>query len=153
MWRATALLRVPIYQAPNDFSFCNLQTALAVVDVLYYESASHLFDQSAEQCEQVFLGFGDNLELIARRVSVAKFEGVQGDACSQERAEMKFVRFARAVGQPHGFQVDMLEVVESCGCRGLRIETACAELFVSLIHRAVIDDLEAWRPMAAAHVS
>jgi hypothetical protein len=58
---------------------------------------------------------------------------------------MKFVRLAATVGQSHRFELHVLEVAETRGCRGLGIETAVAELFVPLVHRAIIDDLEARR--------
>src|SRR5208283_3800721 len=88
--RAPALFLVPINPTSNHQRLCNLQTVLAVGDVLYGKSASHLFDQSAEQCELVFLRLGNDLEMVARRIAVAEFERVQGDAHSKQKgAEMK----------------------------------------------------------------
>ena len=46
------------------------------------DGASYFFDQPTKQRQPIILRIGGDLELITRRASVAKLEGVQSDDAS-----------------------------------------------------------------------
>jgi hypothetical protein len=60
--------------------FRDLQSVLAVREILCGQGTAHLFDQSPEQNQQVFLRIADDLEAVTSRMSIARLEGVERDS-------------------------------------------------------------------------
>lgn len=78
--------------------------------MLHREGAANLLDESPQQHQQLILRIPDDLEVVAGRVSVAKLEGIEGDAGPEQAgAEVELVEFSGAIGEPHWFKLGMFE--------------------------------------------
>jgi len=63
----------------------------------------HFFDQSTEQNQQVFLRIADDLEVVARWMSIAKLESVERDSGAPESlAQCERPRWVGAKGGDQG---------------------------------------------------
>lgn len=112
---------------------------------------AHFLDQPAQQGEQAVIGIADRLELIAGGVPVPKLEGIQSDTASKQPCpEMEVVRFACAVGDPDGFEADVLEIVQTAQLGHLGVDAPGAKLPVSLVLGAVVDAIVAGHDLPAS---
>ena len=135
---------VPLNPTAHDSLFRDLQSVLAVREMLCGQGTAHLFDQSPEQNQQVFLRITDDLELVASRMSTAKFEGVERDSGPEQMgAEVKLMDFSSRINETHRLG---LGVFESCqpGCfRDFLVEALATEMSISAFNGAVVDDVVA----------
>ena len=54
----------------------------------------------------MIFGIADDLEPVAGRLSVAEFEGIESDPRPEQiGAKVEFVDFARAISEPHRFEL------------------------------------------------
>ena len=94
--------------------------------------------------EQIILRITDDLELVARRKSVAKLEGIESDTRPEQiGAKVEFVDFACAIRETYRFELGVFESLQSHCLGHFRVEALEANLPVSVFHRAVVDNLVA----------
>jgi hypothetical protein len=94
-WHAAIAGIVPLKPSTHDSFVRDLHSVLAVREMLCGQGSAHLFDQSPEQNQQVSLRIADDLEAVARRVSIAKLEGVERNpGLEQVGAKLKLVDFS-----------------------------------------------------------
>src|SRR5206468_1588692 len=104
---------IPLNPRTHDSMVCDLQSVLAVRKMFNRQGAAHLFDQSPEQRQQIFLRIPDDLEVVASRMSVAKLEGVERDSGPEQTgAKVKFVEFSRTVSETHRFELSVFEAFQ-----------------------------------------
>src|ERR1035437_9784060 len=135
---------VPLNPTAHHSLFRDLQSVLAVREMLCGQGTAHLFDQSPEQNQQVFLRIADDLEAVTSRMSIAKLEGVERDSrAEQTGAKVKLVDFSSRINETHRLE---LGVFESCqpGCfRHFLVETLATDMSISAFNGAVIHDFVA----------
>jgi hypothetical protein len=116
--------------------------------------ASHFFDQSPEQCQQIFPWVADYLELIASRMTVANFESIQSDSGTKQMSpKMKFVSFSYAVDEPDRFKRDVFKAVEAIQLGHLRVKALATERPVAFLHGAHVDDIVAGYDLIASNTT
>src|SRR6266852_6762581 len=81
---------------------------------------------------------------MAGPVSVAKLEGVQSDACTEQIGpKMKIVRLPCAINEPDRFEVDVLKFVQATQLGGLGVGASAAKSPISLLDGNIVDDIVA----------
>src|SRR6266545_4224486 len=87
-------------------------------------------------------GLADDLEMVASRRAIPKFEGVESYSRSEQvGAKVKLVDIPRAIEKTHRLELRMFESLQT-RCLGHHIvEALAAEASVSSFNRAVVDDL------------
>jgi hypothetical protein len=122
----------------------NVQSKLIVHEMLGGQGAAHLRDQSPEQHQQIVIRLTDDLEMVASRRAIPKFEGVESYSRSEQvGAKVKLVDIPCAIDETHRLELRMFESLQT-RCLGHHIiEALAAEASVSSFNRAVVDDLVA----------
>ena len=148
--RATIAGIVRLNHSSHDPMVRDPQSKLAVLEMFSGQGATHPFDQSPEQRQQILPWITDDLEPVASRTSVAKLEGIESDPCpEQASAKVKLVDLSRAINEMYGFKVGMLESPQPVCLGHFGVEALAAKPPVSVFHRAVVDHVVAWFDLAA----
>jgi hypothetical protein len=80
-----------------------------------------------KQHEQIILRITDDLELVASRMSVAKFEGIESDTRPKQiGAKVEFVDFACAISETHRFELGVFESFQPHCLGHFRVEALAA---------------------------
>ena len=86
-------------------------------------------DQLPKQTEQIILRITDDLELVARRKSVAKLEGIDSDTRPEQiGAKVEFVDFACAIRETYRFKLGVFESLQPHCLGHFRVEALEANL-------------------------
>ena len=143
------MIAIRLHHSLHDAMVRDVQSKLIVHKMLGGQGAAHLRDQSPEQHQQIVIRLTDDLEMVASRRAIPKFEGVESYSRSEQvGAKVKLVDIPRAIDETHRLELRMFESLET-RCLGHHIiEALAAEASVSSFNRAVVDDLVArvvWR--------
>src|ERR1019366_445255 len=143
--RHAAIAGIVPLNPPTHLSLVrDLQSLLAVREMLCGQGTAHLFNQSPEQNQQVFLRITDDLELVASRMSIAKLEGVERDSrAEQTGAKVKLVDFSSRIDETHRLELGVFESCQPGGFRHFLVETLATEMSISAFNGAVIHDVVA----------
>ena len=144
------MIAIRLHHSLHDAMVRDVQSKLIVHEMLGGQGAAHLRDQSPEQHQQIVIRLTDDLEMVASRRAIPKFEGVESYSRSEQvGAKVKLVDLPRAIGETHRFELRMFESLQT-RCLGHHIvEALAAEASVSSFNRAVVDDLVARGGLAA----
>src|ERR1019366_1183735 len=120
---------VPLNSTAHDSLFRDLQSVLAVREMLCGQSTPHLFDQSPEQNQQVFPCITDDLEAVTSRMPIAKLEGVERDpGHEQTGAKAKLMVFPSGIGETHRLELGVFESCQPSHFRHFLVETLATEM-------------------------
>ena len=120
----------------------DLQSVLTVLEMFGGQGTPHFFDQSTEQNQQVFLRIADDLEAVARWMSVAKLESVERDSGAEQiGAKVKLADFSRGVNETHRLELGVFESCQPSRFRHFLVEALTTEMSISSFNGTVIDDV------------
>ena len=133
---------VPFDPSPYD-AICDLQAMFLVGEMFRGEGAADPLDQAAKQHEQIVFRISDNLEPVAGRMFVTKFEAVEGYPRSEQmRAKVKLVELAVAIGEADRSELGVFKIQPTLPGY-LLVKALAAKLFISLLYGAIVDDVVA----------
>jgi PRTRC genetic system ThiF family protein len=104
---------VPFDQPSYNPMVRDLRSQRTGHDMFDGQGAANPLDQSPKQHEQIIRWIADDLELIASRISIAKFESVECDSGpEQTRTKVELVDFPCAVGQTYRLKLGVFKSVQ-----------------------------------------
>ena len=97
------MIAIRLHHSLHDAMVRDVQSKLIVHEMLGGQGAAHLRDQSPEQHQQIVIRFTDDLEMVASRRAIAKFEGVESYSRSEQvGAKVKLVDLPAQSARPTG---------------------------------------------------
>jgi hypothetical protein len=110
----------------------------------------HFLDQSTEQNQQVFLRIADDLEVVARWMSIAKLESVERDSSAEQiGAKVKLADFSRGISETHRLELGVFESCQPSRFRHFLVEALATEMSISTFKGAVFYEIVTRRAASA----
>jgi hypothetical protein len=133
---------VPLNPSTHYSFVRDLQSVLTVREMFCGNGTPHFFDQSTEQNQQVFLRIADDLEVVARWMSIAKLESVERDSGAEQiGTKVKLADFSRGINETHRLELGVFESCQPSRFRHFLVEALATEMSMSAFNGTVIDDV------------
>jgi hypothetical protein len=141
-WHPAIAGIVPLNPSTHHSFVRDLQSVLTVFEMFGGKGTPHFFDQPTEQNQQVLLRIADDLEVVARWMSIAKLESVERDSGTEQiGTKVKLADFSRGINETHRLELGVFESCQPSRFRHFLIEALATKMSIPAFNGTVIDDV------------